>query len=125
MLSDAKSPKEYLQQMPDDWRAETLKDIRALILKTDADLKERINYKMLAYGIDVEIFCHLNIQANYVSLYFGDIQKVDPDNELLDGLSQGKGCIRFTKSKKVAATRIDKFIAKANKMWRDGHDIGC
>lgn len=125
MLSDATTPKDYLAQLPDDWRAETLLELRQIILKIDPELNEQINYKMLGYGIGDEIFCHLNAQANYVSLYFGDIKKIDPTGEMLTNLNVGKGCIRFTKSKTVEKTRIKEFVAKASQMWRDGHDIGC
>ncbi|MGJ8528983.1 iron chaperone [Maritalea sp.] len=125
MLSDAKSPEEYIAQLPSDWRRETLLELRQLILDCDSKLDETINYKMLAYGIGENNFCHLNAQKNYVSIYFGDIDKIDPEHQLLAGLNLGKGCIRFTKSKNIPETKIDQFIKEANKLWRSGVDIEC
>ncbi|SNR77644.1 iron chaperone [Puniceibacterium sediminis] len=125
MLSDANTPSEYIDQLDDDWRREKLQQIRALIKQEAPRLEERIHYKMLGYCVGDTYAFHLNAQRGYVSLYVGNASKVDPDGELLEGLNVGKGCIRFTKSKKVEETRIDEFIARAFDMWRKGEDIDC
>ena len=125
MLSDAKTPSEYIAQLEDDWRRETLLDIRALIKQQAPQLDERIHYKMLGYGDGESFVFHLNAQKQYVSLYVGNASKIDPDGALLKGLNIGKGCIRFTKTKRVTETRIEAFIARAIEMWRDGEDIDC
>lgn len=125
MLSDASTPSEYIEQLEKDWRHEKLQDIRALIKQQAPQLDESIHYKMLGYGHGGEYVFHLNVQRQYVSLYVGNASKIDPDGELLKGLNVGKGCIRFTKTKKVTETRIDEFIARAFEMWRSGEDIDC
>ena len=125
MLYDVKTPSEYISQLDDDWRRETLEEIRAIIKQKAPQLEESIHYKMLGYGVGDKLAFHLNAQRGYVSLYVGNASKVDPSGELLKGLNVGKGCIRFTKSKKVAETDIDKFIATAFEKWRKGEDIDC
>ena len=125
MLSDAKTPSEYIEQLERDWRYETLQEIRTLIMQQAPQLEESIHYKMLGYGEGDNHVFHLKAQRQYVSLYVGQAAKIDPDGDLLMGLNVGKGCIRFTKSKKVTDTRIDEFIARAIEMWRRGEEFGC
>ena len=125
MLSSATTPKEYLEQLEDDWRAHTLKALRQLILQQAPEFTERINYKMLCFGSEDVAAFHLNAQKNYVSLYVGNAAKIDPDGPLLAGLDVGKGCIRFKKSNSVSDTQIDKFIARAIELWRRGEQMNC
>lgn len=125
MLSDARTPSEYIERLADDWRREKLQEIRALIKQHAPQLDERIHYKMLGYGDAENFVFHLNTQRQYVSLYVGNASKIDPDGTLLQGLNVGKGCIRFTKTKKVEETRISEFIARAIEMWGTGEDIDC
>lgn len=80
---------------------------------------------MLGYGIDGDYAFHLNAQRAYVSLYVGNISKIDPDGELLSGISVGKGCIRFTKSTEISGTLVEAFITRTFEMWRSGEDIDC
>ncbi len=125
MLSDAKTPSEYMAQLEDDWRRDKLQSIRAIIQKQAPQLSESINYKMLGYALDENYVFHLNAQTAYVSLYVGNASKIDPSGELLQGLSVGKGCVRFSKSTDITKTRIDEFIALAFEMWGAGEDIDC
>lgn len=125
MQYDASSPKDYLAQLDEDWRKESLLHLRELILAAAPDLQECIHYKMLGYALNGSFLFHLNAQRNYVSLYAGDAGRVDPDGDLLKGLSVGKGCIRFTKTKPVAASRIVEFIERAVALKRQGSDFGC
>ena len=125
MLSDANTPDEYIDQLGDDWRCATLLKIRSIVLGQLPPLEERMHYKMLGYGIGDDFVFHLNAQKAYVSLYVGDASKIDPAGELLSGLNVGKGCIRFSKTIEVSQTRVDEFIARAVRLWREGEDIGC
>ncbi|GAA4272895.1 DUF1801 domain-containing protein [Aquimarina gracilis] len=84
--------------MEEDWRKEKVILIHNMILK-EQGLKEYINYKMLAYGDGKqEPLLHLNAQKNYVSLYVGNIDKVEKARELLNPFDMGKGCIRIKKT---------------------------
>jgi len=125
MLSNSKTPREYLKKLDHDWRRTTLLDIRTIILRQAPKLDERMHYKMLGYGIDDDYVFHLNAQKAYVSLYVGDAWKIDPAGELLGGLSVGKGCIRFGKAVNVSHTRIDEFIARTVRLWSEGDSIDC
>lgn len=124
MQYDAKTPKEYLSLLEDDWRKEKLLAIRDLIFKSYS-FEEGIQYKMLSYGKDDRLLFHLNAQANYVSLYVGNIDKVNGARNLLKGLDLGKGCIRVKKPIDVNNTKLAQFISDAVKLWVDGGDLEC
>lgn len=118
MQYNAQTPIEYLDILEEDWRKAKLLQIRTIILGKAYNFKERINYKMLCYSDKSGDLFHLNAQKHYVSLYVGDVEKIDPSGHLLKGLNLGKGCIRFKKSVKIEETRIDEFIEKAIQLWR-------
>lgn len=125
MLSNAKTPNEYIEQLDHDWRRETLLALRDIIKAKGPALEERINYKMLGYGdAETEVF-HLNVQKAYVSLYVGNAAKIDPGGTLLAGLNVGKGCIRFKKTDEIADTKIEAFIGRAIELWQRGEDVAC
>ena len=100
-------------------------DLRAIIFEEAPQLEESIHYKMLGYSKNGDFAFHLNAQKSYVSLYVGNASKIDPTGELLIGLNVGKGCIRFTKSKSVKATRIREFIACALEFWQRSEGGAC
>lgn len=126
MIHGGKTAQEYLDKLENDWKKEKLLEIRQLLLN-HSQIKEGMNYGMLSYGNETEeepLF-HLNAQKNYVSLYVGDIQKIDSDGSLLKGLNLGKGCIRISKSKIIPETGIKEFIQKAVDLWLAGEDTSC
>jgi len=125
MQYEARTPREYLELLDNDWRREKLQELRALITSHGTDLVEGISYKMLSYSDERGIIFGLNAQKHYVSLYVGDTKKVDTDGSLLKGLNVGKGCIRFSKSISVAGTNIEQFIERAIDLWQRGEDIEC
>ncbi|MEM9230797.1 MAG: DUF1801 domain-containing protein [Pseudomonadota bacterium] len=125
MLIDANTPSEYLDQLEDDWRRSKLLEIRDVIKAQAPELEESIHYKMLGYGIGDDYVFHLNTQRAYVSLYVGNISKIDPEGELVKGLNIGKGCIRFSKLVDVSSTRIDDFVARGFEIWQQGGDVDC
>ena len=125
MQSDAATPALYVAGLDDDWRRDTLEQLRAIIHREAPELDETMHYKMLGYSSAEDFIFHLNAQKGYVSLYVGDISKVDPEHVLLDGLDVGKGCIRFRRSTPVPSTRIDDFIARTIALWRNGEDVRC
>lgn len=124
MQYEAKTPKEYLQHLEDDWRKEKLLELRDMLL-AQYDFIEGIRYKMLSYQDDKGVVFQLNAQKNYVALYVGNASKVDTSGELLEGIDHGKGCLRFKKSTILSETRIEAFISKAIEMWKKGEDIDC
>ncbi len=125
MQYDAETPEEYLRDLDDDWRREKLLELRQILFAAAPHLIEGINYKMLSYSDERGTVFHLNAQKHYVSLYVGNAQRIDPGGDLLDGLNIGKGCIRFSKSVDVSATRIDEFVGRAIALRQQGEDIDC
>lgn len=125
MLYDVENPGEYLTALEDDWRKPVLLQIRDIIITKAPELDEGIEYKMLAYSGNGKTLFHLNAQKDYVSLYVGNIDKVDPEKQTLQGLSLGKGCIRFKKTTNPGKTNIDQFIERAVNLWRKGNDLDC
>ncbi len=125
MQYDVSSPKEYLQSLEAGWRKTKLQQLRELILRQDAKLIESISYKMLCFKLDDKTVFHLNAQRSYVSLYCGNIEKIDPKGQLLNGLSTGKGCVRFTKTKEVMTESVEEFVSKAVRLARKGADLSC
>ncbi len=125
MQYDVSNPTEYLAALEPDWRKEKLGQLRSLILEQSGDLEECINYKMLCYKLGDITVLHLNAQKGYVSLYAGNIEKIDPKGELLSGLNLGKGCVRLSKSKNIASTGLGEFIARAVEIAKQGVDLGC
>lgn len=125
MLYEAKDVEDYMEKIPGDWRRETLLQLRSIIREEAPTLSEGIHYKMLGYGVGDDFAFHLNAQKNYVSLYVGNAAQIDPSGELLEGLSVGKGCIRFTKSKSVENTRIREFIGRAWQSWKASGRPNC
>lgn len=110
--------------LDDDWRKEKLLAIRAVIRSHAPALKEHIRYKMLAYGDEPSLFA-LNAQKGYVSLYVGDIERIDPSGKMLQAFDVGKGCIRIKKSVDLHATELEAFIRKAVEIWGRGGDTLC
>lgn len=125
MQYDAKNPEEYLAMLEDDWRKEKLLAIRQMILDYAPELEEVIRYKMLNYGKGDDYVFALNAQKHYVSLYVGNIEKIENSEALLEGYNCGKGCIRVKKSIKIEETGLEQFIHKAIDMWRSGEDTDC
>lgn len=116
---------EWLGNLPDDWRRERVLALRKAILELDEGIEELLNYGMLCYRWQGRDLFHLNAQAAYAALYVGDIDKVDPERTLLEGLSLGKGCIRFKKSSPHPHPSIRVFMERAFARLQAGGDLDC
>lgn len=125
MQYEAKTPKEYLEKLENDWRKVKLEKVREMIKKQGPSLKEGIEYKMLSYGSEEKNIFHLNAQSAYVSLYVGNIDKVDDSKELLKDFDKGKGCIRIKKTVDLSSTGLETFIQKTISLWEKGGNTDC
>lgn len=125
MQYNASTPNEYLQQLDNDWRKEKLQQIREMILQSATDVSEGMEYKMLCYSVDGKSIFHLNAQKHYVSLYVGNIQKVENADNLLRGFDHGKGCIRVKKSSNITEGKLLTFIHQTLDFWRKGGNTDC
>lgn len=125
MQYNVNNAEEYFENLEDDWRKSTLKQVRSMILSNDHGLQEGIQYKMLCYGVEGNNVFHLNAQKNYVSLYVGDINKIENAEALLSEFDKGKGCIRIKKNIHLPDTRLNEFISQTIKYWQEGGDTTC
>lgn len=125
MQYEATSPDEYLNLLDHDWRREKILAIRELLFRLGPELHEGIEYKMLSYRLGQQSILALNAQKGYVSLYVGNIKKVDTQGQILQNVKMGKGCIRLSKSVRLEETRLEQFLSKLLEMARTQQDIGC
>lgn len=119
------TPEEYFTKIEGDWRKEKLFQIREMILNNSSNIKEGIEYKMLCYFSKGKSIFHLNAQSAYVSLYVGNISKVENYDILLKPFSIGKGCIRIKKSINLSETKIQTFIKNVIDKNNEGKDTDC
>lgn len=125
MQYEAKTPSEYLEQLESDWRKDKLQQVREMIKKQGPNLNEGIEYKMLSYGNSEKNIFHLNAQQAYVSLYVGNIEKVENAQELLKGFDKGKGCIRIKKKVNFSESGLEAFIKQTVELWEKGGNTDC
>ena len=135
MQSKASTPKEYIDQLPED-RRKVIKKIRSTLRKhLPRGFKEQIDGNMLGYVVPHSLypqgyhcntklplpFINLASQKNYVALYH---MGLDADKKLLDWftnryaktvegkLDMGKSCIRFKKMQDIPYELIGELAAK-------------
>jgi len=135
MTSNAKTPKEYLENLPED-RKEAMAKLRQVVLDNlPKGFKEGMGYGMLGYAVPHSIypdgyhckpetplpFMNLASQKNFIAVYhMGMYAK----KELLDWfvseypnhckrkLDMGKSCIRFKKIEEIPYQLIGELTAK-------------
>jgi uncharacterized protein YdhG (YjbR/CyaY superfamily) len=92
--SKAKTPKEYLDELPED-RRKALTKLRTMIRKRAPAAVESMDYGMITYTMGGHL-CALASQKGYMALYVCG-PAVDAHRSRLGKLNCGKGCIRFKK----------------------------
>lgn len=125
MLYKAKTASEYLEVIDNDWRKDKLIKVRELIKKNAPYLKEGIRYKMLSYEYGDKVVFNLNAQQAYVSLYVGNVDKVENAKKLLKEFNVGKGCVRIKKSIDLSKSNLEEFIKKTVEVWEKGGNTDC
>ncbi|HXX77004.1 MAG TPA: DUF1801 domain-containing protein [Ktedonobacteraceae bacterium] len=75
-------------------RKSSLRQLRRIILETVPVAEETIQYRM-PYYTHHGMLCAFASQKNYMSFYLLDGEIVEKNRHLFEGLSVGKGCIRF------------------------------
>jgi uncharacterized protein YdhG (YjbR/CyaY superfamily) len=135
MQSKAETPKQYVDELPDD-RKPIIKKIRSIIKKTLPNgFKEVMNYGMLGYVVPHSIypdgyhcdpklplpFMALASQKNFVALYHSGIYADSKLHDWFVGeypkhcsrkLDMGKSCIRFKKMDDIPYDLIEKLCSK-------------
>lgn len=135
MQSKAKTPEEYISELPDE-RKEAIKKLRKVILKNlPKGFKEMIGYGMIGYAVPHSIypegyhcdpkqplpFMGMASQKNHISFYHMGIYS---DKKLFEWFlneyakiskskpDMGKSCIRFRKPENIPYDLIGKLTAK-------------
>lgn len=135
MQSSAKTPKEYLESLPED-RQTAMNELRAIILKNiPKGFHEEMNYGMIGYVVPHSIypkgyhcdpklplpFLSIASQKNFIAVYHMGMYA---DKNLLDWfvaefpkhskykLDMGKSCIRFKKLDQIPYSLIGELASK-------------
>jgi uncharacterized protein YdhG (YjbR/CyaY superfamily) len=133
MTSNAKTPEEYLNSLPED-RREALTKVRAVVRKNLPNgYKEAMNWGMICYEVPLStypntynkqplMYAALASQKNHMAVYLTGIQ-ISPDLRAAfekdyqtsgKKLDMGKSCIRFKKLEDLALDVIGNYITKVS-----------
>lgn len=100
MQSKAKDVDVYLKEVPAD-REQALACLRALCLSTLAGYDESMAYGMPSYSKAGTVEVAFASQKNYISFYILKEEVFNIHRQSLEGVSLGKGCIRYSKPEKI------------------------
>lgn len=129
--SDATTPQEYLDELPDD-RREVVEAVRATILENLPDgFAETMTYGMLSYVVPLERFpdtyngqplgvVSVANQKNHVAVYLMGIYADDAERDwFVDAwtatgtkLDMGKSCVRFKRLDQVPLEVLGEAVAR-------------
>ena len=142
MQSEAKTPKEYIEELPDE-RKEVVSKLHDVIIgKLDGGFTSNMAYKMIGYGIPHSVFpdgyhckpsdpvpfMNLASQKNYVAvyhmgLYMDDVLEwfqAEYPKHCKRKLDMGKCCIRFKKMDDIPYELIGQLTSKVSlEQWLD------
>lgn len=122
MQSQARTVTDYLNEVPRE-RQEALTRLRQLCLEVLSDYEEAMTYGMPGYkrteASEPEI-CFAS-QKNYISLYVLKQEVMQANRHLLQGVSLGKGCIRYSKPEKIDFEVVKKLLLES----RMSKDVIC
>lgn len=102
---------QYIAGAPEE-RRQALATLRELCLDELAGYEEGIDYGMPSYsrdGTTVEV--SFASQKNYISLYILRTSVIKANAQLLNGLSVGKGCIRYRRVDQIDPGVVRKLLA--------------
>ena len=120
MYSTASDVLTYLQHVPQD-RVACLTELRQLCLNTLIGYEEGMDYGMPCYKKHGKFEVAFASQKRYIALYIAKQSVIDAYRAELQGLSVGKGCIRYSKPEKVDF----RVIAKLLSATRDSPEQAC
>jgi uncharacterized protein YdhG (YjbR/CyaY superfamily) len=108
MRYDAETVGDYLAAVPPE-RREALETLRSLVFRVAPDAVETLRYGFPAYDVGDEALCQFASQKRYISLYL-DPQVVDRYRGELEGLSLGKGCVRFRSLDRLPLETLERML---------------
>lgn len=100
MQSKAPSVDQYLSEVPEK-RLAALNKLRQLCQKFLPDHEETMFYKMPSYVRNGQVEVAFASQKQYISVYFLIHAVMLNNQERLEGLNTGKGCIRYRNPDKI------------------------
>ena len=111
MKSTAENVTTYIDEQPKEWQP-ALRKLRAACRSQLRGYTEGMSYGMPSYehGGEVEVSF---AQARYLSLYILKQPVLDAHRAELDGLSLGKGCVRFRRPGDVNWAVISALLAES------------
>jgi uncharacterized protein YdhG (YjbR/CyaY superfamily) len=117
---EAETVADYLGALTPE-RREALEALRALVYQVAPDAVETMRYGMPAYDVAGKVLCQFASQKRYVSLYL-DPKIVDKHRGALEGLSLGKGCVRFRKLDKLPLETIERMLREIARREKEDDD---
>ncbi len=100
MQSQAKDVNQYLEEVPAE-RLDALRELRELCLSALEGYEESMAYGMPSYRRNGTVEVAFASQKNYVSFYVLKEEVLNRHRPALQGVSLGKGCIRYSKPEKI------------------------
>ncbi len=112
MSKKASSVEEYIELASED-RQETLRQIRAMVLKEIPAVDETMHYKMPTYSVADEILFAFASQKNYLSFYICHYDLLAAQEMITSKYDCGKSCIRIKYFNKQALKDLRKLMIYA------------
>jgi uncharacterized protein YdhG (YjbR/CyaY superfamily) len=147
MKSNAKTPQEYIAELPED-RKEAMQKLRDVVLKNlPEEFEEIMSYGMLGYVVPHSIYpkgyradpkmplplMNIASQKNFIAVYH---MGVYANSKLLDWfvneypkhmktkLDMGKGCIRFKNANQIPYQLIGELVGKLTpQKWIENYEM--
>ncbi len=113
MKSTAENVTTYIDEQPKEWQP-TLRKLRAACRSQLRGYSEVMAYGMPSYEHGGEIEVSFGQQVRYLSLYILKQPVLDAHCAELDGLSLGKGCVRFRRPGDVNWAVISALLAESH-----------
>ena len=110
MQSPAKNVTTYLKEVSKEHH-ESLSTLRTLCLDILAGYEEGMDYGMPCYKKGDTVEVAFASQKQYVALYVLKKEALDKNRNLLEGLSVGKGCIRYRRPEKINFEVVKKLLS--------------
>jgi uncharacterized protein YdhG (YjbR/CyaY superfamily) len=118
--SNAASVADYIADQPDEWRP-TLRKLRAACRRELKGFKEAMAYGMPSYTRGGKVEVSFAKQARNLSLYVLKQPVFEAHRSELDGLSLGKGCIRYIRPAQIDWEVVSRLLSDT----RDSSDAIC
>jgi uncharacterized protein YdhG (YjbR/CyaY superfamily) len=110
MQSQAKDVSEYLKDVPPR-RLEALQQFRDLCVTTLTGYEESMLYGIQRYTKNGTVEIAFAGQKQYVSFYVLKESVLNHYRPMLEGVSLGKGCIRYTMPEKIDFAIVEKLLS--------------